>query len=173
MVACRMSGTSRLARSPSYFHRMRRRDDEKFEGRYGGRAGKKRPPLAPRKGVTGSFPHLRRASQTAMLLVTLMSGLDAAATPANECSDKDGIAAETLTDHLNSWQDMYSAYKQYKQCDDGGVADRTRAPVLAGALACRHRIRGPDDSVPQQDVSGILRAPSSVSNQSERPVKKA
>lgn len=57
------------------------------------------------------------------LLVTLMSGLDAAATTANECSDNDGIAAETLTDHLHSWQDMYSAYKQFKQCDDGGVAE--------------------------------------------------
>src|SRR5262249_26041766 len=44
----------------------------------------------------------------------------------------------------------------------GQRGDRTRAHVLAGALACRHRTRGPDDSVPQQDVSGILRAPSSV-----------
>src|SRR5262249_27243596 len=44
----------------------------------------------------------------------------------------------------------------------GQRGDRTRAHVLAGALACRHRTRRPDDSVPQQDVSGILRAPSSV-----------
>jgi catalase len=38
----------------------------------------------------------------------------------------------------------------------------TVASVVAGALARRHRTPGPDDSVPQQDVSGILRAPSSV-----------
>jgi catalase len=30
----------------------------------------------------------------------------------------------------------------------GQPGDRTRAPVLAGALACRHRTRGPDDPVP-------------------------
>src|SRR5215471_6941169 len=40
---------------------------------------------------------------------------------------------------------------------------------LAGALACRHRIRGPDDSVPQQDLSGILRAPPSVSTRMSCP----
>src|SRR6516164_5761669 len=51
----------------------------------------------------------------------------------------------------------------------GQRGDRTRAHVLAGALACRHRTRGPDDSVPQQDVSSILRAPSSVSTKLERP----
>ena len=44
----------------------------------------------------------------------------------------------------------------------GQRGNRTRAHVLAGALACRHRTRGRVDSVPQQDVSGILRAPSSV-----------
>jgi hypothetical protein len=30
-------------------------------------------------------------------------------------------------------------------------------------LACRHRTRGPDASVPQQSVSGVLRAPSDTS----------
>jgi hypothetical protein len=56
-------------------------------------------------------------------LVTLMSGSEAVAANANECSHDDGVAAEAVTGYLDSWKNLHSAYKQFKQCDDGGIAE--------------------------------------------------
>jgi hypothetical protein len=45
------------------------------------------------------------------------------AEPARDCSPDEAIRAEEATDHLNAWHDVYSFYKQYRQCNDGAIAE--------------------------------------------------
>jgi hypothetical protein len=40
-----------------------------------------------------------------------------------ECAERDGYAAEVVTDYLDSWQNVAQFYKQFQDCDDGGVAE--------------------------------------------------
>ena len=42
---------------------------------------------------------------------------------AGECDERDGYAAEVLTDYLDSWKNVARFYKQFKNCDNGGVAE--------------------------------------------------
>jgi hypothetical protein len=41
------------------------------------------------------------------------------------CTKEDAYQAESDTDHLKSWGDVYSSFKRYSHCnlDDGGVAE--------------------------------------------------
>ncbi len=40
-----------------------------------------------------------------------------------ECDERDGYTAETLTDYLDSWKNVARFYKDFKKCDNGGVAE--------------------------------------------------
>jgi hypothetical protein len=61
------------------------------------------------------------------LLLACVVAIVAAPVPstaaAKTCTLEQGKAAETAVDHLDSWQEVHSAFKQYAQCDDGGVAE--------------------------------------------------
>jgi len=39
------------------------------------------------------------------------------------CSQKEAIQAEGATDGLKTWNSVYRFYKQFAQCDDGGIAE--------------------------------------------------
>jgi hypothetical protein len=56
-----------------------------------------------------------------ILLIALLvtSNCDAA----TECSEADVQAAETATDFMKTWPAIYSGFKHYAQCDDGGIAE--------------------------------------------------
>jgi proteic killer suppression protein len=40
-----------------------------------------------------------------------------------ECSQSLGTEAENAVDTMKSWSSIYSGFKKYKSCDDGGVAE--------------------------------------------------
>jgi hypothetical protein len=40
-----------------------------------------------------------------------------------ECSQSLGMEAENAVDTMKSWSSIYSGFKRYKSCDDGGVAE--------------------------------------------------
>ena len=39
------------------------------------------------------------------------------------CSERDAFAAETVTDYLDSWDNVYLFYKQFRRCYDGSIAE--------------------------------------------------
>ena len=53
-----------------------------------------------------------------VVLVTIAAPLHAA-----ECSRSDAIAADAAVDHLNDWNSIEAAFKQYAQCDDGAIGE--------------------------------------------------
>lgn len=42
---------------------------------------------------------------------------------ASRCDERQAYAAETVTDYLDSWQNVTYFYKEFRRCDDGGVAE--------------------------------------------------
>jgi hypothetical protein len=42
---------------------------------------------------------------------------------ASRCTHDQEIAAETVTDYIDSWKNMYIAFKQFSQCKDEGIAE--------------------------------------------------
>jgi hypothetical protein len=42
---------------------------------------------------------------------------------ADECTQIDARVAETVTDYLDSWENVAIAFKQFGKCDDGSVAE--------------------------------------------------
>lgn len=46
-----------------------------------------------------------------------------AAGAADHCLPKQAQAAEAATDNMKSWHAIYSGFKAFRQCDDGGVAE--------------------------------------------------
>lgn len=52
-------------------------------------------------------------------LVMLSTTVAHAATP--ECPNDE--LAEVSTTHLKTWDDLYSSYKKFRQCDDGAIAE--------------------------------------------------
>jgi hypothetical protein len=42
---------------------------------------------------------------------------------ASECGQLEAYAAETVVDYLNNWKNMYLAFRQFKHCDDGAIAE--------------------------------------------------
>jgi hypothetical protein len=49
--------------------------------------------------------------------------MSASPADATECAQDAGVAAEMATDDLHSWKSVYSWYRQFRQCDDGGVSE--------------------------------------------------
>src|SRR5713226_1028890 len=39
------------------------------------------------------------------------------------CSERDAFAAETVTDYLDSWDNVYLFFKQFRQCYDASIAE--------------------------------------------------
>lgn len=40
-----------------------------------------------------------------------------------ECSREEAYAAEAVTDYLDSWENMYIFFKQFRHCYDGSIAE--------------------------------------------------
>lgn len=40
-----------------------------------------------------------------------------------ECSRFEAFAAESVTDYLDSWSNVYLFYKQYNHCNDGSISE--------------------------------------------------
>jgi hypothetical protein len=40
-----------------------------------------------------------------------------------QCTELDGYAAEKVASYIDSWKDMHFAFQEFRQCDDGGVAE--------------------------------------------------
>jgi hypothetical protein len=55
-----------------------------------------------------------------LLLAALVSGRPAGA---SECTRADESRAYKSIDRLQSWKDIYAAYKRFKHCDDGAIAE--------------------------------------------------
>src|SRR5690242_5187746 len=53
--------------------------------------------------------------------VLFVSSLLSAQVPG--CSETQASAAETGLDHLKTWADLRSAFKQFRACDDGALAE--------------------------------------------------
>ncbi len=56
------------------------------------------------------------------LLVVLALPLPAVATD-KKCSQLEAYAAETVTDYLDSWANVYAFFKQFRHCYDGAIAE--------------------------------------------------
>jgi hypothetical protein len=48
---------------------------------------------------------------------------DASAAHTKTCSTKDAEAADAAVDHLDSWIRLQQAFKRYRHCDDGSIAE--------------------------------------------------
>jgi hypothetical protein len=66
----------------------------------------------------------------AMIGVLVLSGVAAAQEfrgppwfSAERCSQEDAIAADKDIDQLKSWSALHRAFRLYRQCDDGGIAE--------------------------------------------------
>lgn len=42
---------------------------------------------------------------------------------AKECTKNEAVAAETVIDYLDSWKEIYNAFKSFGHCDDGAIAE--------------------------------------------------
>ena len=57
-----------------------------------------------------------------------------------ECDERDGYTAETLTDYLDSWKNVTQFYKDFKKCDNGGVAEGVSDAVARLLAQNWHRL---------------------------------
>ena len=64
----------------------------------------------------------------AFLLLTSHAAV-IAQTPGAACTRDEAYAAETVTDYLTTWDNVYSFYKQFKHCYDGAIAEGTQDKV--------------------------------------------
>lgn len=72
--------------------------------------------------------NIKPSIQTAMALLVFGALLGAEAAP-QKCTREDAIKAETSASTLKTWQDVYSSYRRYKQCDDGAISEGYSASV--------------------------------------------
>jgi hypothetical protein len=42
---------------------------------------------------------------------------------AKQCTTMEAFAAESVMDYLDSWREVYNAFKQFGYCDDGAIAE--------------------------------------------------
>jgi len=75
-------------------------------------------------GMTGRWASAGTAAVTVVLL------LAAAPTWARGCAAARTDAAAAAADHLRSWPEVFSFYRDYRDCDDGGVADAVTDAVV-------------------------------------------
>ena len=47
-----------------------------------------------------------------------------------ECTLEKGVKAERQTDYLKSWTAVYDFFKEYAECDDGGIAEGVSDAVV-------------------------------------------
>ena len=67
------------------------------------------------------MPNTRTA---ALLVIGLTLGLAPIVDAATRiCAEQEAISAEMEADSLKTWAQVFAAYKQYRQCDDGGIAE--------------------------------------------------
>ena len=56
-----------------------------------------------------------------LFILLLLS--NAAIAQTAECSSRDAYAADSVVDYLDSWHNANLFYRQFKACDDGGIAE--------------------------------------------------
>jgi hypothetical protein len=66
-----------------------------------------------------------RAASAEKLRYALLTALVCLSTPVwpDECTSSAAYAAEMVTDYLDSWKNVATAFKQFRKCDDGVVAE--------------------------------------------------
>lgn len=65
--------------------------------------------------------HPRQFLSAAIVFCTVC--MAATASERKQCTDEEAKRADNETDALKTWNSVYSFYKQFSQCDDGGVAE--------------------------------------------------
>ena len=55
---------------------------------------------------------------TALLILALVQVANA-----KECTQMEAYAAESVTDYLDSWQNVNRAFRDFGHCDDGGISE--------------------------------------------------
>ena len=58
-----------------------------------------------------------------MLFVVTTLLIASTCSAADKCSDADAQVAETTTGLMKTWSAIYSGFKSYGRCDDGGIAE--------------------------------------------------
>lgn len=61
---------------------------------------------------------MNACASTLILVASLAAPVSAA-----ECTRDQAIAAESVTDYLDSWENVYLFFKQYRHCYDGAIAE--------------------------------------------------
>ena len=77
-----------------------------------------------------------------MLLLAAALLIASTCSAASKCSDADAQAAETTTGTLKTWSAIYSGFKSYGRCDDGGIAEGFTEAVV-------HLLASKWDSLPK------------------------
>jgi hypothetical protein len=55
--------------------------------------------------------------------ILIILGSSCQSANAAECSEKEAYAAEIVTDYLDSWQNVYSFFEQFRHCYDASIAE--------------------------------------------------
>ena len=75
-------------------------------------------------GMTGRWAAIGATAVTVGILVA------SAPTAARGCAAPRTDAAAAAADHLRGWPEVFSFYRDYRDCDDGGVADAVTDAVV-------------------------------------------
>jgi hypothetical protein len=62
-------------------------------------------------------------------IVVVLALLGATQATGRECTREEGYAAETVTGHLNSWDNVYMFFKEFGHCYDGAIAEGAQDKV--------------------------------------------
>jgi hypothetical protein len=57
------------------------------------------------------------------ILIGLLLALPVQIAGAKECTQMEAYAAESVTDYLDSWENVNQAFKEFGHCDDGAIAE--------------------------------------------------
>lgn len=57
------------------------------------------------------------------LCLVVLTQAPAAVAKDKECTQLEAYAAETVTDYLDSWQNVHAFFKQFRHCYDGAIAE--------------------------------------------------
>jgi len=57
------------------------------------------------------------------ILIAVVVAVFAQVANAKECTQMEAYAAETVTDYLDSWNNVSRAFRDFGHCDDGGIAE--------------------------------------------------
>ena len=73
-------------------------------------------------------------SAGSVLLIIVVFGIaksaHVAAQPGTECTQAQAEAAEKALDRLSDWSEVYQAFKKFRQCDDGAIAEGWSAATV-------------------------------------------